>query len=86
MSLVLPHVVSLNPHNCPCCVVILNLQMRKLIFGKNKELALDYMLIKRQSWESTPRGDLQKFLCFSISFDNHFLTCDSMRHWEFSHA
>lgn len=28
MSLVFPYIVSFNPHNCTCCIIILNLQMR----------------------------------------------------------
>lgn len=48
-----PHVVSFNPHNCPCCIIILNLQMRTLDFEKSKELDQACMASKWQSQAST---------------------------------
>lgn len=75
-SLVLPYVLSLNPHNCPCCIIILNLQMRTLDLAKNKELTQGYTASKWQSWGSTPRCDLQS----SYVFQTH-LAIISVRQW-----
>lgn len=34
-----PSHISFNPHNCPYCAIILNLQMSTLDSGTNKDLA-----------------------------------------------
>lgn len=47
--------------------------MRTPDFGTNRELAQGYTARKWQSWDSTPRCDLQ-FLVLSVLFDDHFLT------------